>query len=202
MDIQNWWTLFIFTLRKNMVSLLCHTRKITSEVTSLSYMLYIIWVPIFQYISEQRKKKTQIESIFFFFSPRSQHKTEMWRNRHYRKRFFCSRCIIMRAWALERSVSCWATPFPVLFSAAWQLICWLPIHFSLPSDFFHSLFCSSPILSACIFGSGWCRFSWQFIVINHVHESSLLCCEISVRTYSRILVFLEFFTIWASVDSQ
>lgn len=71
-----------------------------------------------------------------FFLPRSQHKIEMWRNSHHRKRFFCSSCSIMTAWALERSVSYWATPFPVLFSTAWQLIFWLPIHFCLSSDFF------------------------------------------------------------------
>lgn len=197
----------ISTLRQNIISLLRHIRKLSSEVTSNFFVLHALhhlssYIPVnIEYFWTKKREDTN-GVCFFFFLPRSQHKIEIWRNRHYRKRFFCSSCTIMTAWALERSVCCWATPFPVLFSAAWQLICWLPLHFSLPSDFFHSLFCSSAILSACIFGSGWCRFSWQFIVINHVHESSLLCCEISVRTYSRILVFLEFFSIWVSADSQ
>lgn len=137
-----------------------------------------------------------------FFLPRSQHKIEMWRNSHHRKRFFCSSCSIMTAWALERSVSYWATPFPVLFSTAWQLIFWLPIHFCLSSDFFfHRLFCSFAVLSACIFGSRWCGFSWQVIVINHVHASNLLCCKTSLRKQSGIPVFLEIFSISASMGS-
>lgn len=154
------------------------------------------------YSSEFLNKEKGRHTQSLLFLPRSQHKIEMWRNSH-RKRLFCSSGSIMTAWALERSVSCWATPFPVLFSPAWQLICWLPIRFCLPSDFFHSLFCSFAILSALISGSWWCAYFWQVIVINHVHASDLLCSKTSLRkTYSGIAFFLEIFTVWTSVDSQ
>lgn len=98
----------------------------------------------------------------------------MGRNSHHRKKLFCSSCSIMTAWAPERSVSRWATPFPVLFSPAWQLIYWLPIKFCLPSDFFTACFVTLLSFMHSFLGHGGVD-SWQVIVINHMRESSLLC---------------------------
>lgn len=98
----------------------------------------------------------------------------MGRNSHHRKKLFSSSCSIMTAWAPERFVSRWATPFPVLFSPAWQLIYWLPIQFCLPSEFFTACFIALLSFLHSFLGHGGVD-SWQVIVINHVHESNLLC---------------------------
>lgn len=58
----------MFTVRQDMISLLDHVRKLSSEVTSPIFfvlkVIHTIWFPIFQRIYEQRKGKAQMESVF------------------------------------------------------------------------------------------------------------------------------------------
>lgn len=149
--------------------------RISADVASNLFVLNginVIWVPMFQWIPEQSKGKSYMDSVF---SPKIPALIEMGRNSHDRKKLFCSSCSIMTAWAPECFVSCGATPFPVLFSPAWQLIYWLPIQFCLPSDFLFTA-CFITLLSFLhsFLGHGGVD-SWQVIVINHLHESNLLC---------------------------